>query len=161
MELITIIIIVSIILIVIAFVYSARAQTRKQRQILSAKIQEIADANKLTWHLIDIGLHRALAWAMDRKMLLFIDFAGEQERIHLVDMNEIGSSHLHHKSNMILGNNKSSTKENIISLELQLFYKDRSKEPVALQFYNEIQDGLFEKTAQIQKAEHWKALISK
>jgi hypothetical protein len=162
MELIAAAIIAGLIIIVIAFVYSARAKTRKQQKVLTDKINEIAREHKVQWEHLDIGLHRAVALSTDKSTLLFMDFKDTEDgHLQLIDMNEVGDCQLSQTGNMVIGMKNHNATENITKVELQLFFKDRSKDAVALIFYNEIHDGLFEKTTQMNKAEHWQGLLSK
>lgn len=162
MELIAAGIVAGLIIIVIAFVYSARAKTRKQQKVLTDKIEEIARQNNVKWEHLDIGLHRAVALSADKGTLLFMDFKDNEDgQLQLIDMNEVGSCQLHQTGNMVIGMKNRAATENVTRVELQLFFKDRTKDAVGLLFYNEIQDGLFEKTTQMNKAEHWQQLLSK
>ena len=160
MGLITIIIIASLALIIFGFVYNAKSKSKKQRKQLLSTIENHAIVNNIKWDIIDVSFHRGLAWNAASRQFLYVDDSERNKQTMLIDMNEIGGCQLHKATNITHNTKKQPDLEDISRVELQLFYKDRTLEPVAFCFYNLIEDGLFEKPAAIQKAEYWKVLIS-
>ena len=161
MEFIAIIIIVSLSLIIFGFVYNAKATTRKKKKLLANRINSIGQERGIKWNIEDIEQHRAIAWNTGSKTLAFVYAGPETIQEDLIDVNEIGSCQLFPTTNMQLGATKASSEKIVTRLDLQLFYKDRSKDPLSLCFYNEMVDGVYERPVQTNKATYWKELISK
>lgn len=160
MEVIVIAVIASLTLIIMALVYKSRTASRRQQQRLTDRTTEIATQNNLTWNYTDFGLHRAMAWNADKRMFLFVDILQEKERMHLIHMNDIEHCRLSEKANEAQAGNKSADRH-ITQVSLDFIYKDKNAEPVMLQFYNELHDGLFEKAILTQKAKNWKDIIAR
>ena len=158
MGIIVIAIIACLAFIIIALVRKTQKETRKKRKILSDKIAFIATKNGFQWSHTDTSLHRAIAWFAQKRFLLFIDFVNEEERLRLIDMNEIEHCSFNEKGIVEINQNKSSHKH-ITRVELELHYKEKSKGTETLQFYNEMHDGLMERLPLTEKAKNWQAVI--
>lgn len=145
-------------LIVMALVQKTKKETRKKRKNLNDKIAAIARENGFEWSQTDTSIHRAIAWFSEKRLLLFIDFVNENERIRRINMNEIEHCIFNEKGIVEIAQNKSSHKH-ITRVELELHYKEKSKAIETLQFYNEINDGLMERVPLTEKAKYWQAVI--
>lgn len=146
-------------LIIYIVIYTAKAESRKQRRALEQGVQEAAEQHNLEWTQVDIDLHRAIAWNAGKGILFFMDFTEANGKKQLIQMDRVEVCEVvNHYSQ---GSNKKLriAETNIHMIELQLVFADKSS--VALLMYNELTDGVFEKIRLSEKTRNLKALITK
>ena len=145
-----------IMLIAFAFIYKSKADRRKKRNQIRDKIAETAQQHALEWTHTDIGAYRGIAWSSDSRKLLFVDMAKDKHDFQLIDMNAI------HTCNLVESGHSGTVHKTIhtMSVELQLTPKDKGP-VIAIPFYKEEIDGIYEKILLTQKAQNWKTILSK
>lgn len=146
----------AIVFIALAFIYKSKADRKKKRNRIKSKISETAKDHALEWSHTDISDHGGIAWSAVARKLLSIDFAKDQEKIHLIDMGNI------HTCNLVESGHSGASSKTIhtTAVELQLVPKDKGA-IIAIPFYREEVDGIYEKILLTQKAQHWKNILSK
>ena len=146
-------------LIIYIVIYTAKAESRKQRRALEQGVNEVAKQHSLEWTQVDIDRHRAIAWSAGKRILFFMDFTEANGKKQLIQMDRVEVCEVvNHYSP---GSNKKQriAETNIHMVELQLVFTDKSS--VALLMYNELTDGVFEKIRLSEKARNLKTLITK
>jgi hypothetical protein len=148
----------SIALIIFILIYTAKAEGRKRRRAFEQGVHEAAAQHLLKWTYVDIDRHRAMAWSADKRILFFMDFAEANGNKQLMEMDHVKTCEIiNHYSP---GSNKkgNTTETNISIIELQLVYEN--KDPVSLQMYNELTDGVFEKIRLAEKVRNLRSMIT-
>jgi len=135
----------SIILITWLVIYSANASTRKRRRQLLHQMEEAARQYAAEWVAPDIGKHRAFAWSRSGDLFFFADFSPDaQEQVQVIRTDTVEDCRLTSPQARNTGGTPART-------ELKISLSDRSL--IVITLYDELKDGIFEKTKLTEKAQ--------
>jgi|GEM_PF-1819956 len=146
----------AIALIAFAFIYKSKTDRKKKRNRIKNKISEASLEHNLEWSHVDIGLYRGIAWSAEKRKLFSVDMAREKETTQWIDMDNILAC------NLVESGHSGIARKTIHTTSVELQFTPRDKGAViAIPFYQEEIDGIYEKILLTQKAQHWKSILSK
>ncbi|MCC6186858.1 MAG: hypothetical protein IT256_06875 [Chitinophagaceae bacterium] len=149
----------AVMIIAIIFIISkGQAKARTRKQMLANQLQTVAAEHQISWTESELQTHRAIAWHQEKRLLLFAHITDGQMNSQLAHMDTVRKCNIIEQMqfpNLPATNSENYVKE--VWLELQM----PTQEVKRLCFYQELQDGVFEKTRLTQKAQHYKSLIEK
>jgi hypothetical protein len=151
----------AIAVVVALFVFSAKAEAKKTRMKLAERFTNLVDRHQFTVSEKEVFIFKILAFDATDKQFLFVGRYHNAEQAYLLPLADISNCQVvKHKSGLSGGKNDKHIDTNYVnSIELQVRYKDKSKDPVAVTFYEHTHDSVYDMKSLEEQATYWQQKI--